>query len=151
MALPIPGTQLDKTSPVKGAGLTTAGFVALWTRARVRWASMAPGQQGWTICSAILLASLIGGLLWYGLRTDWRTLYAGLDPEDARETGLILTQAQIPFDVAASGTTIRVPAPQLEKARLATAAKGGAKSGRMGFELFDKPNWVGSEFDERVN
>lgn len=25
------------------------------------------------------------------------------------------------------------------------------QSGRLGFELFDKPNWVGSEFDERVN
>ena len=33
----------------------------------------------------------------------------------------------------------------------ATAAKGGVKSGRMGFELFDRPNWVGSEFDEQVN
>ena len=32
-----------------------------------------------------------------------------------------------------------------------TAAKGGAKSGRLGFEIFDKPNWVGSEFDEQVN
>ena len=21
----------------------------------------------------------------------------------------------------------------------------------MGFELFDKPNWIGSEFDEKVN
>ena len=27
----------------------------------------------------------------------------------------------------------------------------GLKSGRLGFELFDKPNWVGSEFDEQVN
>ena len=34
---------------------------------------------------------------------------------------------------------------------MVTAAKGGAKSGRMGFEIFDKPNWVGSEFDEQVN
>jgi flagellar M-ring protein FliF len=39
----------------------------------------------------------------------------------------------------------------LDKARLVTAAKGGVKSGRMGFEIFDKPNWVGSEFDEQVN
>jgi flagellar M-ring protein FliF len=46
---------------------------------------------------------------------------------------------------------LRVPAPQLDKARLATAAKGGVRSGRLGFELFDKPNWVGSEFDEQVN
>ena len=44
-----------------------------------------------------------------------------------------------------------VPAAQLDKARLATAAKGGVKSGRLGFEIFDKPNWVGSEFDEQVN
>ena len=92
----------------------------------------------------------MGGLLWYGLRTDWRTLYAGLDPDDARQVGLTLTQAQIPYDVADNGTTLRVPAAQLDKARLATAAKG-VKSGRMGFELFDKPNWVGSEFDEQVN
>jgi flagellar M-ring protein FliF len=39
----------------------------------------------------------------------------------------------------------------LDKARLAVAAKGGVKSGRLGFEIFDKPNWVGSEFDEQVN
>ena len=31
------------------------------------------------------------------------------------------------------------------------AAKGMPQTGRLGFELFDKPNWVGSEFDERVN
>ncbi len=49
------------------------------------------------------------------------------------------------------GAGIRVPAAQLDKARLATAAKGGVKSGRLGFEIFDKPNWVGSEFDEQVN
>jgi flagellar M-ring protein FliF len=100
--------------------------------------------------AGVLLAALLGGLLWYGLRTDWRTLYAGLDPEDARQVGLTLTQGQIPFDVADNGTTLRVPAAQLDKARLATAAKG-VKSGRLGFELFDKPNWVGSEFDEQVN
>jgi flagellar M-ring protein FliF len=65
--------------------------------------------------------------------------------------GQVLTQAQIPYDLAANGTTILVPLGQLDKARLATAAKGGPRSGRMGFELFDKPNWVGSEFDEQVN
>ena len=122
----------------------------MWTRARLGWAAMAPQQRRWTIAAAACLSYCCGGLLWYGLRTDWRTLYAGLDPDDARQVGLTLTQAQIPYDVADNGTTLRVPAAQLDKARLATAAKG-VKSGRMGFELFDKPNWVGSEFDEQVN
>lgn len=62
-----------------------------------------------------------------------------------------LTQAQIPYEVAENGTALLVPAPQLDKARLATVAKGAVKSGKLGFELFDKPNWVGSEFDEKVN
>jgi flagellar M-ring protein FliF len=128
-----------------------AGASALWTRARVQWVSMTGAQRNGAIVVALLLGGLSGAILWYGLRTDWRTLYAGLDPEDARQASLILTQAQIPFDVADNGTAIRVPAPQLDKARLAASAKGAMKSGRMGFELFDKPNWVGSEFDERVN
>jgi flagellar M-ring protein FliF len=99
---------------------------------------------------AVLLAAMCGGLLWYALRPDWRTLYVELDPEDARQTEQILSQAQIVFEPTADGAGIRVPAAQLDKARLATAAKGGVKSGRLGFEIFDKPNWVGSEFDEQV-
>jgi flagellar M-ring protein FliF len=112
---------------------------------------MRPGQRTWAAAGSVLLVALIGGLLWYTLGTDWRTLYAGLDLEDARQTGQILTQAQIPFELTTDGSGIRVPAADLDKARLATAAKGGVKSGRMGFEIFDKPNWVGSEFDEQVN
>jgi len=112
---------------------------------------MNPQQRRWSVIVFVLLGALLGGLLWFGLRTDWRVLYAGLDPDDARQLGVTLTQAQIPYDVTENGTTLRVSAAQLDKARLATAAKGGAKSGRMGFELFDKPNWVGSEFDEQVN
>jgi flagellar M-ring protein FliF len=146
-----PGNQLEKRAPVGEAGQLQAGAAAMWTRAQMGWATMAPQQRRRAVAVAVMLVLMLGGLLWYGLRTDWRTLYAGLDPDDARQVGLTLTQAQIPFDVADNGMTLRVPAAQLDKARLATAAKGSVKSGRMGFELFDKPNWVGSEFDEQVN
>src|SRR6202012_2548322 len=96
------------------------------------------------IFSAGIFASLV-------MQPNWRVLYAHLDPADARELGDELTAAKIPFDVTPDGSTLKVPADQLDKARLETAAKGGPKSGRMGFELFDKPNWIGSEFDEKVN
>jgi len=112
---------------------------------------MQPGERGWAAIAALLLAALVGGLLWYMLRPDWRILYTDLDPADLRQTGQILAQSQISYEVTDNGTGIRVAAAQLDKARLATAAKGGAKSGRLGFEIFDKPNWVGSEFDEQVN
>ncbi|HUY95359.1 MAG TPA: flagellar basal-body MS-ring/collar protein FliF [Terracidiphilus sp.] len=144
------GTQLEKTAPPVPARVP-GGLAVLWTRARIVWAGMQPRQRAWAVVSGALLASLTGFLLWYAVRPDWRILYADLDPDDARQIGQDLAQAQIPFDVAESGGQIRVPAAQLDKARLATAAKGGARSGRLGFELFDKPNWVGSEFDEQVN
>jgi flagellar M-ring protein FliF len=146
------GTQLEKSvRTLPGQPQWGDRFAGLWGRSRILWAGMPPQQRRWALTAALLLTGLVGGLLWLGLRTDWRTLYTGLDPDDARQISQVLTQAQIPFDVTPDGTGILVPAAQLDKARLAAAAKGGVKSGQMGFELFDKPNWVGSEFDEHVN
>jgi flagellar M-ring protein FliF len=145
------GTQLQKSAQaMPGQPQLTDRLAGLWGRTRVHWAAMQPAQRGWTLALAMLLAALVGGLFWYGMRTDWRTLYADMDPEDARQAGQVLVQAQIPFKPTSNGTGIMVPATQLDKARLVTATKG-LKSGRLGFEIFDKPNWVGSEFDEQVN
>jgi flagellar M-ring protein FliF len=145
------GTQLQKSAPaMPGEPQLADRLAGLWGRTRVRWAGMQPSERGWSLLAALLLAALVGGLAWYGLRADWRTLYADMDPEDVRQAGQVLAQAQIPFEPTANGAGIEVPAAQLDKARLVTAAKG-VKSGRLGFELFDKPNWVGSEFDEQVN
>jgi flagellar M-ring protein FliF len=145
------GTQLEKSAPLMhGQPQLTDRLAGLWGRARVGWAGMQPAQRGWMLVAALLLAALVGGLFWYGLRPDWRILYADMDPEDVRQAGQVLSQAQIPFELSANGAGIMVPAAQLDKARLLTAAKG-LKSGRLGFEIFDKPNWVGSEFDEQVN
>src|SRR5271170_373382 len=145
-----PGEGLG--SGASGRGGTMFGPAAeLWGRSAAQWREMPPSRRNWTMTALLVVAATIAALAWYGTRTDWRTLYAGLDPEDTRQMAQVLTQAQISYDLAANGTTVRVPAAQLDKARLATAAKGGPRSGRMGFELFDKPNWSGSEFDEKVN
>ena len=153
------GTQLDMNSPpghnspgdATGSAQWTERVGVLKTRAQLRWAEMEPRQRFWAVAAVGLVAALAVFLAWYGLHTDWRVLYTGLDAEDSRQLEQTLAAAQIPFDVGGKDGSIRVPAVQLDKARLATAAKGGVKSGRMGFEIFDKPNWVGSEFDEQVN
>jgi flagellar M-ring protein FliF len=138
--------------------LTTASAAGLEQRARAlasdaaeRFRQLDPARRKWLVTAAGLVLACVAGLAWYATRTDWRTLYAGMDPQDAREMAAELTSANIPFDVSPDGTALRVSADYLDKARLVTTAKGGPRSGRMGFELFDKPNWVGSEFDEKVN
>jgi flagellar M-ring protein FliF len=149
------GTQLEMNTPpignATGSANWTERLAALRTRAQLRWVELEPRQRFWAMAATGMLVAVTIFLAWYGLHTDWRVLYTGLDADDARQTEQTLAAAQIPFDVAANGGAIRVPVAQLDKARLATAAKGGVKSGRMGFEIFDKPNWVGSEFDEQVN
>jgi len=125
--------------------------LALVSEIGSRFRQFDPARKRWLIgVSAFLLACVVA-LVWYASRPDWRTLYAGLNPEDARAMAAELTAANIPFDVSPDGTVLRVTADNLDKARLAATAKGGPRSGRMGFELFDKPNWIGSEFDEKVN
>ncbi|HEY1803278.1 MAG TPA: flagellar basal-body MS-ring/collar protein FliF [Terracidiphilus sp.] len=146
------GTQLEKSPPVMPGKVQSGGRLqGLFGLVRVRWSQMAGAQRGWVAVSALMVVALIGGLTWYALSPDWRTLYVNLDPDDARQIGQTLAAAQISFEPSPDGAGILVPAAQLDKARLATAAKGGVKSGRLGFEIFDKPNWVGSEFDEQVN
>ena len=146
------GAQLERTpGEMAAAGTLRSRAAGLWGRARTGWAGMLPRQRLWSGIAAGLLVLLAAGLAWSGLRTEWRTLYADLDAEDARQVAETLGAAQISYRASATGAGIEVPSTDLDKARLATASKGGVRSGRMGFELFDKPNWVGSEFDEQVN
>lgn len=124
---------------------------ALMSEAMSRVRGMEPAGRTRLLMTVLLVVGCFAGLMWYAARPDWRTLYAGLDPDDARQIAQELTTAGIPFDVTPDGSALRVPAQNLDRARLATTAKGAPRSGRMGFELFDKPNWMGSEFDEKVN
>jgi len=116
-----------------------------------RWNDMTVQQRVWLVGAALATLAVAGGMLWLSMKPDWRVLYAGLDPRDEQQVSAQLTQAGIKYDVTPDGATVRVLADQLDKARLQVAAKGMPQSGRMGFELFDKPNWSGSEFDEQVN
>ena len=62
-----------------------------------------------------------------------------------------LGAAGIAYRTTSDQSGVEVPSDLLDKARMEVAAKGMPQTGRLGFELFDKPNWVGSEFDEKVN
>ena len=138
----------SKTGPKGGIDAQMTSLVA---DLKTRLNQFDPAQRKWLGIAAALVIVSLAAILWYAGRTDWKTLYAGLDPEDSRAMASQLTTAGIPFEVSPDGTALSVSSEQMDKARLVTTAKGGPRSGRMGFDLFDKPNWIGSEFDEKVN
>src|ERR1700739_4412648 len=118
--------QLADTANSKALAQRAMAFAS---ELATRFRDLEAARKKWlTGVSAFLLASVIG-LVWYATRTDWRTLYAGLDPQDAREMATELTAANIPFDVSPDGTALHVSSDFLDKARLVTTAKGGPRSG----------------------
>ena len=82
---------------------------------------------------------------------EYKTLYSGLNPRDTESLTAQLKNKKIPFQTSPDGTSVLVPADKLDAARLEVASQPLPNSGRMGFELFDKPNWAGSDFSEKVN
>jgi flagellar M-ring protein FliF len=156
---------MAETEQVGGAGMQRAGqtnagmtggspaekALAMASALRERLTAMPAGKRTWLIASAVFLAAMCAGMIWFAERPDWRVLFSGLDGKDVQQVSQELAAAGIPFETTADGSGVQVPAEMLDKARMEVAAKGMPQTGRLGFELFDKPNWVGSEFDERVN
>lgn len=78
-------------------------------------------------------------------------LYSGLKSADAQAMGVRLAAKNIPYEISPDGGSVLVPSEKLDAARLETAAQGLSRNARLGFELFDTPNWAGSDFSEKVN
>jgi flagellar M-ring protein FliF len=80
---------------------------------------------------------------YYLSRPTMETLYSGLDRDDVVGIGSALTEAGIPFDVSADGTTVLAPVGQAAQARMTLAEKGLPHSGSVGNELYDKLGSLG--------
>jgi len=113
--------------------------------------------RGLTLRQRVLLGGsvvLVAGTVWLFVVLlgggDYKPLYTGMAPADAQSLGQRLASQNIAYQVSPDGTSVLVRSDQIDKARLEAASQPLA-SGRLGFELFDKPNWSGSDFSEKVN
>ena len=82
---------------------------------------------------------------------DFRPLYSALSPEDAAAVLAKVRESGSEFRLSDNGTVVLVPSAKVAELRLQLAAAGIPKSGRIGFELFDKTNFGASDFTEQVN
>jgi len=105
------------------------------------------------VLSGSLLATfgLFGVLVYFIGNGDLRILYSGLQPAEAQEISRRLGAKDIRYELSKDGTAISVPAGRIDEVRMQLASEGLPRSGRQGYEMFDKPNWMGSDFAEKVN
>ncbi|MEI9976905.1 MAG: flagellar basal-body MS-ring/collar protein FliF [Ignavibacteriota bacterium] len=102
---------------------------------------------------AVAVAVIAGLVMFshYRHEGDFHPLYTAMAPEDAATVVQKLKESAVEYRLADNGGTVLVPSGKLAESRLALAAAGLPKSGRIGFELFDKNNFGATEFVEHIN
>lgn len=100
---------------------------------------------------ALAVTAGIYSLVHYQREADFKPLFTGLAPEDAAAIVQKLKESGVDYRLPDSGGSVLAPSSRLAELRLALAAAGLPKTGRIGFELFDKPNLGATEFTEHIN
>ena len=108
-------------------------------------------QRIWLAVAVLAMAGGLAALLHWNAERDFKPLFSGLAPEDAGTLTAKLRESGVEYRLGDGGSTILVPSAQVAEVRLNLASAGLPKSGRLGFELFDKANFGASEFAEQVN
>jgi flagellar M-ring protein FliF len=106
---------------------------------------------GISIAAVILLISFL--IVFNSTSTkkydNYAILFKNLNQKDAALIAQYLDKKQIPYIIPSDGI-IEVPKDKVQKLRLEIAAQGLPKSGKIGFELFDKNNFGATAFEEKI-
>jgi flagellar M-ring protein FliF len=120
-------------------------------RAKLFWSGLRPQQRVFlgvgiviSLATVIFFVNLIA-------TPDYKPLASGIEAADVQAIAAQLAAKKIPYLVSSDGTSITVPADQIDAARLEVASHDSNHGGRIGFEIFDKVSWGQTEFDEKVN
>ena len=114
------------------------------------YGSLSSNQRSGIIAAVVV--TLLGiGLLRWQTAANFKPLYTSLSPEDAGAVIQKLKETGIEYQLGDNGATILVPVDHVAESRLDMALAGLPKSGRIGFELFDRTNLGVTEFAEHIN
>ncbi|MEB2344402.1 MAG: flagellar basal-body MS-ring/collar protein FliF [Deltaproteobacteria bacterium] len=112
----------------------------------------------WPLGRRLLFAATAVGSLaffaWLGAGAGgptWAPLFRGIAPEEMARVVEVLDGERIPYQLAAGGNEVQVPADRVYAARIQLAGQGLPAGGGAGFELFDKPDFGVTDFVHRVN
>lgn len=101
--------------------------------------------------SLVAVLGLLYAIAAWSKDRNFKPLFSNLAAEDAGLIATRLRERGADFRLAENGATVEVPSEIVAELRLELAAAGLPKSGRIGFELFDKASIGTTEFAEQVN
>src|SRR5271170_5422945 len=137
-------------NPIAVTKQTASGGAAI-DRVKLFWAGRSAQQRVYLGLGLAITLGVAAFFVKMIATPEYKPLMSGLEPADAQVITAQLTAKKIPYLVGPDGTSITVPADQVDAARLEVASHDPTHSGRIGFEIFDKVSWGQTEFDEKVN
>ncbi len=129
--------------PVKQTGSANQ-LLEIWSR--LQWS-----QRLTIFFFGLLGLVLIGSVVYFMNRLDYQTLYRDLDPEDAQAIAAKLEEQKKDFLVQGTSILVAAPESEIDKLRLEIAGSGLGRSGRVGYEIFDKNQFGMTDFTEQIN
>jgi flagellar M-ring protein FliF len=102
---------------------------------------------------SVIVLSIVGVILIVNIAGSFNygVLYSNLSTKDS---GLILEQLKsrnVPYEISAGGSVIKVPEPRIPELRIELAAEGLPEGGGVGFEIFDETSLSTTDFVQNIN
>ncbi|MGB6940853.1 MAG: flagellar basal-body MS-ring/collar protein FliF, partial [Bryobacteraceae bacterium] len=113
--------------------------------------ALTPRQLATIVIMAIAVVAGVMGFSRWQRESGLKPLYTGLAPEDASAIVQKLHEGGIDYKITNNGTELLAPEDKVPELRLQMAGLGLPKTGRIGFEIFDKTNFGMTDFAEHVN
>ncbi len=102
------------------------------------------------VAAAASVATIVVVVLW-AQRPNLEPLFGNLSTEDAGAIVDRLRDQHVPYELAAGGQSILVPASQVHELRMQLAEAGLPTGGGVGFEIFDRASYGTTDYVQRVN
>jgi len=118
---------------------------------RALWSNLTLKQKISLAAAAVAVVAAVVMLAKWNKERDFKPLYTGLSAEDAGAVLAKLREAGVEYRLSENGSVVLAPSARIAELRLQLAVAGLPKTGRLGFELFDRTNLGATDFAEQVN
>jgi flagellar M-ring protein FliF len=115
------------------------------------WTSLSVRQRLSILVAAVSVAATLFMFSGWRKEKDFRPLFSNMTAEDAGSIVDKLKESGVEYRVGENGSSVLVPSSRVAEIRLQMATAGLPRTGRIGFELFDKTSLGTTDFAEQVN
>src|SRR4051794_3835737 len=115
------------------------------------YAALSLQQRILIVAAVLFLTGAMVRLVHWSHERNFKPLFTGMSAEDSASIIQKLKEGGVEHRIGGDGSSVLVPSEKVDEIRLEMSGAGLPKTGRIGFELFDKNNLGITDFTEHVN